>query len=197
MVPRPELSKNCLGQVLDISSELPATSKNLLLGESSRENLGDSKTFLGESRTFLGVTRSFLGELNKLEESEFMGRPLFVTVQGDEGFSTSAVLLPFSLMALLFHLLISACWLDTKLIWHGERCQSWTKTCKKKNPSTLKPVHLTYPAQLFSVEAVWFPPLVWSFPAQCCSWSPNLWGWSVWHEGLHPAGLNSSWRHQC
>lgn len=108
MVPRLELSKNCLGQVLDISSELPPTSKNLLLGESSRENFGDSKTFLGESRTLLGVTRGFLGEL-KLEESEVMGRPLFVRVQGEEGFSTSAVLLPFSLKALLFHLLISAC----------------------------------------------------------------------------------------
>lgn len=122
MVPRLELSKNCLGQLLDSSSELPPTSKNLLLGESNRETfgesssfLGDSKTFLGESRTFLGVTRNFLGELRKLEESEVMGKPLLVGVQGDEGLSTSALLFTFSLMALLFHLLISACRLDTKL----------------------------------------------------------------------------------
>lgn len=114
MVPRLELSKNCLGQVLDSSSELPPTSKNLLLGESSRlafgdssSFLGDSKTFLGESRTFLGVTRNFLGELRKLEESEVMGRPLLVGVQGGEGLSF--LVFTFNLMALLFHLLISAC----------------------------------------------------------------------------------------
>lgn len=124
MVPRLELSKNCLGQVLDSISELPPTSKNLLLGESHRESktflgesraflgesstfLGESRTFLGESRTFLGVTRNFLGELRKLAES--VGRALLVGVQGGEGLSTSALLFTFSLMALLFHLPISAC----------------------------------------------------------------------------------------
>ena len=129
MVPRLELSKNCLGQDLDSSSELPPTSKNLLLGESSRlafgessSFLGDSKTFLGESRTFLGVTRNFLGELRKLEESEVMGRPLLVGVQGGEGLSF--LVFTFNLMALLFHLLISACWLDTKLMEQENRCQS-------------------------------------------------------------------------
>lgn len=116
MVPRQELSKNCLGQVLDSSSEVPPTSKNLLLGESSNETfgesssfLGDSSTFLGESRIFLGVTRNFLGELRRLVESELIGRPLLVGVQGDEGASTSALLFTLSLMALFFHLLISAC----------------------------------------------------------------------------------------
>lgn len=108
MVPRLELSKNCLGQDLDSNSELPPTSKKLLFGESN-SFLGDSKTFLGESRTFLGVTRNFFGEQKTLEESEAMGRPLLVGVQGDEGLSTSAVLFPFILMALFFHLLISAC----------------------------------------------------------------------------------------
>lgn len=109
MVPKLELSKNCLGQVLDSSSELPPTSKNLLLGESCREAFGESNSFLGESRIFLGVTRNFLGELRKLEESEVMGRPLLVGVQGDGGLSTSALLFTFSFMALLFHLVISAC----------------------------------------------------------------------------------------
>lgn len=138
MVPRLELSKNCLGQVLDSSSELPPTSKNLLLGESSRlafgessSFLGDSKTFLGESRTFLGVTRNFLGELRKLEESEVMGRPLLVGVQGGEGFSF--LVFPFNLMALLFHLLISACWLDTKLMEQENRCQSKTRRYNKSH----------------------------------------------------------------
>lgn len=108
MVPSLELSKNCLGQVLDSSSELPPTSKNLLFGESSREAFGESSSFLGDSKTFLGVTRNFLGELRKLEESEVMGRPLLVGVQGGEGLSTSGMLFTFSLMALRFHLLISA-----------------------------------------------------------------------------------------
>lgn len=121
-VPRPELSKNCLGQDLDRSLELPPASKNLLLGESSRETLvestsflgdsrtllGDSRTFLGDSRTFLGVTTNFLGELRK-SESEVMGKPLLVGVQGDDGLLSSALVFTFSLMALLFHLLISAC----------------------------------------------------------------------------------------
>lgn len=109
MVPREELSKNCLGQVLDNSSEVPPTSKNLLLGESSSETIGESSSFLGESRIFLGVTRHFLGELRRLVESELIGRPLLVGVQGDEGMSTSVLLLTFSLIALFFHLLISAC----------------------------------------------------------------------------------------
>lgn len=115
MVPRLELSKNCLGQVLDSSSELPATSKNLLFGESSREAFGESSIFLGESGTFLGVTRNFLGEPRRLEESEVRGRPLLVGVQGGEGLSVSVLLFTFSLKALLFHLLISAAWLDTRL----------------------------------------------------------------------------------
>lgn len=97
-------------------SEVPPTSKNLLLGESCTETfgesssfLGEARTFLGESRTFLGVIRNFLGELKKLEESEVMGRPLLVGVQGEVGLSNSALVFVFSLKALLFHLLISAC----------------------------------------------------------------------------------------
>lgn len=108
MLPRLELSKNCLGQVLDSTSELPPASKKLLLGELSRENLGESGAFFGDSRTFLGVTINFLGELRKLEESEVMGMPLLVGVQGDVGMSISVLVFTFSLMALLFHLLISA-----------------------------------------------------------------------------------------
>ena len=130
MVPKLELSKNCLGQFLDSISELPSMSKNLLLGESSPETfgesssfLGDSKTFLGEARTLLGVIRNFLGELTKMEDSEVMGRPLFVGVQGEGGLSTSVLLFTLSLMALLFHLLISAFRPDTKLMGQRDRCQ--------------------------------------------------------------------------
>lgn len=90
MVPRLELSKNCLGQFLDSVSELPPTSKNLLLGDSRREAFGESSSFLGDSKPFLGVSRSFLagiknflGELSRLEESEVMGKPLLVGVLGD------------------------------------------------------------------------------------------------------------------
>lgn len=114
-VPRLELSKNCLGQVLKSISELPPSPKNLLFGKSSMEDLGESKTFLGESsillgesRTFLGVTRNFFGELRTLEESEVMGCPLLVGVQGGDGLSISALLFTFIFMALPFHLLISA-----------------------------------------------------------------------------------------
>lgn len=74
----------------------------------SKPFLGESSTFLGEAMTFLGVTRNFLGELRKLE-SEVMGRPLLVGVQGEGGLSISDLVFTFSLMALLFHLLISAC----------------------------------------------------------------------------------------
>lgn len=114
MVPREELSKNCLGQFLDSSSEDSPTSKNLLLGKSSTGILGDSSSFLGEFRLFFGVTKTFLGE-QRLGESTLIGRPLLVGVQGNEGSSTSAFCLTLSLMALFFHLFISAVWLETKL----------------------------------------------------------------------------------
>lgn len=115
MIPRLELSKNCLGQVLDKSSEVPPTSKNLLLGETSTELFGESRTFrgetatfLGESRTFRGVSRGFLGELRRLEDSVVLQRPRLVGVQGDPGLSISVLVLVFSLMALHFHFEISA-----------------------------------------------------------------------------------------
>lgn len=144
MVPRLELSKNCLGQVLDSRSKPAPASKNLLLGESS--------SFLGESSSFLGVTRNFLGELTRLVESELIGRPLLVGVQGDEGMSTSGLLFTFSFMALFFHLLISACWLDTKLHRQEDSCQNWTKsshTCQIVGAVPLKhwkllPFQLSY-----------------------------------------------------
>lgn len=108
------MSKNCLGQVLKSISALPPTPKNLLFGESSMVDLGESRAFLGESsiflgesRTFLGVTRNFFGELRTLEESEVMGSPLLVGVQGGDGLSISVLLFTFSFMALPFHLLIS------------------------------------------------------------------------------------------
>lgn len=123
MVPRLELSKNCLGQFRDSVSELPPTSKNLLLGDSRREAFGESSSFLGDSKPFLGVSRSFLagiknflGELSRLEESEVMGKPLLVGVLGDWSLSSSTLFLTFSLMALFFHLVISACWLATTLM---------------------------------------------------------------------------------
>lgn len=123
MVPRLELSKNCLGQVLDSSSELPPMSKILLFGESSMGTFGESSSFLGEdgsflgesimfpgeSRTFLEATRNLLGELRRSEGSEVMRRGLLVGVHCDEGFSSSVLLFPFSFKALFFHLLISTC----------------------------------------------------------------------------------------
>lgn len=133
MVPRQELSKNCLGQVLDSSSEVPPTSKNLLLGESSSETFGESSSFLGESRIFLGVTKHFLGELRRLVESELIGKALLVGVHGDDGTSISALPFTFSLMALFFHLLISACWLDTKLWTQRQPCQKCTKGCDESH----------------------------------------------------------------
>lgn len=106
--PRPELSKNCLGQVLISISELSPTPKNLLFGESWQEDFGESRTFLGDWRTFFGVTRNFLGELKKLAESEVTARPLLVGVEGDDGLVASIFGFPFNLMALPFHLLTSA-----------------------------------------------------------------------------------------
>ena len=125
MVPRLELSKNCLGQFLDSSSEPPSASKKLLLGESSGSSgfLGQSRTFRGEARAFLGETRNFVGEFRKLVESAVIGKALLVGVQGDEGLSKSALFFTLSLMALLFHLLISACWLETKLMEEEDRGQ--------------------------------------------------------------------------
>lgn len=52
--PRLELSKNCLGKVLDRSSEVPPLSKNLLFGESSTELFGESRTFREGTGTFMG-----------------------------------------------------------------------------------------------------------------------------------------------
>lgn len=96
-------------------SELSPMPKNLLLGESWREDFGESRALFGESRTFLGDwrtflagTRNFFGELKTLEESEVTARPLLVGVQGGDGLSASTLGFPFILMALPFHLLTSA-----------------------------------------------------------------------------------------
>lgn len=113
--PRLELSKNCLGKVLDKRPEVPPTSKNLLFGESSAELFGESRTFLEESGTFEGESRTsregsrnLLGELRRWEDSVVLQRPRLVGVQGDPGLSSSGLVFAFSLMALLFHFESSA-----------------------------------------------------------------------------------------
>lgn len=87
-------------------------SKILLFGESkteeSRTFLGGTTTFLGESGILLGVSRNVFGEPRRLEDSEVLDRPLLVGVHGDPGLSSSGLVFTFSLMALLFHLEISA-----------------------------------------------------------------------------------------
>lgn len=75
MVPSWELSKNCLGQTLDRSSEDSPASKNLLFGESSMD-------LFGESEACWGVMGNLLGGLRSSEGSVVLQWPLLVGVQG-------------------------------------------------------------------------------------------------------------------
>lgn len=114
MVPRAELSKNCLGRFLESTSEAPPASKNLLLGDLKSEDLGESRGLLGDSGPFRGEasilledSRIFLGEHKRVLKSAVMGGGLLLVVLGNGGSSISVLF--FSLMALFFHLATSAC----------------------------------------------------------------------------------------
>lgn len=139
VVPSPELSKNCLGRLLVSISEAPPASKNLLLGDLKSEGLGESRGLLGDSGPFRGEPRIllefssiFLGEHRM---STVVGGGLLVEVaQGDGGLSISVLF--FSLMALFFHLVTSACRLDTKLT-RNMRYFFFLISSSSKQPSNL------------------------------------------------------------
>lgn len=108
VAPSWELSKNCLGQMRDSTSEDPPASKNLLFGDSHMD-------LFGESKPCWGFSGNLFGGLMSSGASAALRWPRLVGVQGCAGWSPPGLVLALSFMALLFHLEISAAWLDTRL----------------------------------------------------------------------------------
>lgn len=145
IVPRPELSKNCFGHLSDIVSLPEWRSKNLLLGESRAD-------FLGE---FTSLSANISGRL--------------VGVRGEWG---ASFLLSLSLYALFFHLVISSCCLLTRLeIRHINSIKRGS--CLRLNTSWINYpfIYLSNCAVFFSNSSIflsfckaglaWVPGLAW------------------------------------
>ena len=129
MMPNLLLSKNCLGR-RRLAPELRVAPKNSV--ESRPVVLLGSGTLAGASRTLRGESSPLRGEssplrLGELKKRTAAGSSLFlegVAGAGERG--RSARVFPFRVTARDFHLelsawwlLISSCWLDTRL--EGER----------------------------------------------------------------------------